>query len=74
MTAYLTVGDTVRWCDDLQSRGTVIRISEQPRRDMTGVPHDEWSRMVLVQWHLHCAQWPPTLRRWEAPELLVKVE
>lgn len=65
MTAYLTVGDTVRWCDDPKTRGTVVKISVKPRRDMTGVPRTQWSHMVQVKW--------PTRVRWCPPELLVKV-
>lgn len=70
---YLEPGDTVRWCDDPNRRGVVLSISATPRRDMTGAVHDEWSRMVLVDWQ------PNTVGRtarkhWEAPELLVKVE
>lgn len=70
--SYLNIGDVVRRCDNPNQHGTVLKISDKPRRDMNGVVHLEWSRMVYVEWVNLVAI--PGRRHWEPPELLVKVE
>jgi hypothetical protein len=62
----LSVGDTVRPVDDLQRRGTVLKISTEPRRH-NGFPQFDLPRMVYVEWD-------KTPSHWEPPELLSKVQ
>jgi len=64
-TMIFSVGDTVRPIDDLQRRGTVLKISTQPRRDWEGIEYHGWPHMVFVQW--------AKTRLWEPPELLTQV-
>jgi hypothetical protein len=73
MTA-LNIGDTVRWCDDIQSRGTVLKVSDQPRRHWTGKQRDDLPRMVFVQWNTNRYGRTPGRMMWEPPELLTRIE
>ena len=65
------INDTVRWVDDPHQIGTVLKISDQVRRDGLGFMHPDLPPMVYVQWETMAGT--PGRKRWTAPELLRKV-
>lgn len=64
----LNIGDTVRWCDDPNQTGTVLKISDQVRRSWEGSKRPDLSPMVYVQWNRSGR------KQWQTPDLLVRIE
>lgn len=70
----LNPGDTVRWCDDPNQVGTVLKVSDQPRRTVTNGEAEGSPPMVFVQWNTNRYGRTPGRTMWEPPELLVRIE